>query len=417
MQTLRVNGDRLWDTIVQTAGFGLTSAGGVTRLTLSEEDKQARDWFVAACRDIGCDVWFDEVGNIFARRAGQDNSLDPVAMGSHLDTQPAGGRFDGIAGVLAGLEVLHTLEENGYRTRAPLELIDWTNEEGSRFAPTMIASGAFAGVYTTEQAWASTDSEGTTFLEALEWIGYRGERKAGDHLLAGYFELHIEQGPVLYEEGTTIGVVTGAQGQQWYDITAIGRQGHAGTTPMPLRRDPMLACARMTDGAVGIALRHAPLGVATIGHVDVSPNSRNVIPGSVFFTIDLRHPDAAELRRMHRELVELAERVGSETKTDVVLKRVLDMPPMTFDGRCIATVRDVAEQLGYSHRDIVSGPGHDALNIAKVAPAVMVFVPCEKGISHNEAENARKDDVTAGANVLLHAVLQYDRGLPDVLHA
>lgn len=406
---LRVNGDRLWDSIMQTAGFGLTPAGGVSRLTLSEEDKQVRDWFMAACRDTGCEVWFDQVGNIFARRAGTDNSFDPVAMGSHLDTQPSGGKFDGIAGVLSGLEVLRTLDENGYRTSAPLELIDWTNEEGSRFVPTMIASGAFAGVYTTDFAYAATDRQGMTFLEALEWIGYRGKRKAGDQRLAGYFELHIEQGPVLYEAGTTIGVVTGAQGQLWYDVTVTGLQGHAGTTPMLLRSDPMLACARLTDGAVGIALGHAPLGLATVGHVEVDPNSRNVIPGSVFFTIDMRHPEAEELRQMHSELVDLVDRVRTDTNTDIVVEQVMDMPPMTFDKRCIGMVRDAAEQLGYSHRDMVSGPGHDALNIARVAPASMIFVPCEKGISHNEAENATRDDIAAGANVLLHAVLEYDR--------
>ena len=409
MDALRVNGDRLWDSIMETAAYGMTPAGGVSRLTLSDEDRRVRDWFVSACRETGCDVWFDEVGSILARRPGTDDSLDPVAMGSHLDTQPAGGKFDGIAGVLSGLEVLRTLEENGYRMRSPLELIDWTNEEGSRFVPTMIASGVFARIYTTEYAYAATDRQGETFLGALERIGYRGGRKAGDHLLAAYFEMHIEQGPILYDEGATIGVVTGAKGQMWYDVTVTGRQGHAGTTPMPLRRDPMLACAKLTQGAADIALSHAPFGLSTVGHVEVRPDSRNVVPGSVFFTVDLRHSEPAHLRQMHEELGALVERVKLETNTDVVLEHVMEVPPMTFDEQCVGTVREAAERLGYSHLDIVSGPGHDALNIAKVAPTAMIFIPCEEGISHNEAENASKDDVTAGANVLLHSVVEYDR--------
>ncbi len=411
MNTLKVNGERLWNTIMETAAFGATPSGGVSRLTLSDEDKQVRDWFVRACKDLGCDVWVDEVGSIFARLPGRDDSLAPIAMGSHLDTQPAGGRFDGIAGVLSGLEVLRTLRESGHRTRAPLELVDWTNEEGSRFVPTMIASGTFAGMYTIDFAYSAKDRQCRTFKEELERIGYRGERKAGDHRLAGYFEIHIEQGPVLYEEGTTIGVVTGAQGQMWYDVEVSGRQGHAGTTPMPLRRDPMLACARLTDGATTIARNHAPSGLATVGLVEVRPNSRNVIPGSVSFTVDLRHPDGAELRQMHAELLALVAAVGGDTNTDINLQRVMDLPPLQFDPRCVDTVRDAADQLGYSHRDIVSGPGHDAVNIARAVPTGMIFVPCEDGISHNEAESATKDDIIAGANVLLHAVLEYDRAM------
>ena len=409
MSTLRVNGDRLWDTVITTAAFGGTPGGGVSRLTLSDEDREVRDWFADQCRALGCDVRVDEVGNIFARRAGEDDTLDPIAVGSHLDTQPMGGRFDGIAGVLSGLEVLRTLADSGYRTRAPLELIDWTNEEGSRFAPTMIASGAFAGVYSTEYAWAARDRDGKTFKAELERIGYLGEHKAGDHRLAGYFELHIEQGPVLYDSGTTIGVVTGAQGQMWYDVTITGWQSHAGTTPMPLRRDPVTAFVQVAAGVNRIAMEHGPLGLGTIGMVEVRPNSRNVIPGSVFFTVDMRHPDATHLLRMHEELLALVERVRVETNTRVDIEHVLDMPPLQFDPLCVEMVRKAAVELGYSHSDVVSGPGHDALNVAKVAPTGMIFIPCEEGISHNEAENVKREDLAAGANVLLHAVLEYDR--------
>lgn len=411
MRDIRVNGERLWSTIVETSRFGGTPGGGVTRLTLSDADRQARDWFVAQCRTLGCTVTVDEVGNVFALRAGRDGTRSPIAFGSHLDTQPSGGRFDGIAGVLSGLELMRTLSENGMVTDSPLELINWTNEEGSRFAPTMIASGTFAGIYTTEYAHGLKDRQGNTFRGELERIGYLGDRPAGDHGFAAYFELHIEQGPVLDQEHVTIGVVTGAQGQRWYDVTAKGRDSHAGATPMPTRRDAMLACARVTDGVNRIALNHAPAGMATVGLVEVLPNSRNVIPGRVFFTVDLRHPDAAVLNRMHDEYAELVSRVANETRTEIASECVLDLPPTKFNERCVSTVRAAAGRLGYSHRDIVSGPGHDAVNVARVFPVAMVFVPCVGGISHNEAEAARPEELTAGANVLLQAVLEYDRQL------
>jgi len=409
MEALRVNGERLWCTVMETARFGGTPAGGITRLTLSDEDKQVRDWFVQQCRALDCAVTVDEVGNIFARRAGRDNLKPPIAFGSHLDTQPSGGKFDGIAGVLCGLELLRTLEDNKLSTDSPLELIDWTNEEGSRFAPTMIASGAFAGLYTTEYAHGLKDRQGNTFRGELERIGYLGDRPAGDHRPAAYFELHIEQGPILYEEGITIGVVTGAQGQRWYDVNVWGRASHAGSTPMPRRRDAMLGCARLVDGVNRIALDHAPAGVSTVGLVEVSPNSRNVIPGHVFLTVDLRHPDGAVLTAMHGEYESLVARVAEDTHVDIDSDCVLDLRPTRFNDRCVAAVRAVTERLGYSHRDIISGPGHDAVNVAAVLPVAMIFIPCVDGISHNEAEAASQDDLTAGANVLLHTVLEYDQ--------
>ena len=417
MQSLRVNGTRLWSTITETARFGGTPNGGITRLTLSDADKEARDWLVAQCRELGCNISVDEVGNIFARRSGRDNNRAPIAFGSHLDTQPAGGRFDGIAGVLSGLEVLRTLREHNVVTGAPLELIDWTNEEGSRFAPTMIASGTFAGIYTADYAHALTDRQGKTFREELARIGYLGERPAGDHRPAAYFELHIEQGPILDQEGITIGVVTGAQGQRWYEVNASGRAAHAGSTPMASRRDAMLACARVTDGANRIALQHAPSGMATVGLVEVHPNSRNVIPGHVFFTVDLRHPDADTLTEMHREYEQLLARVAAETRTGLASECVLALEPTRFDHHCVSLVREAATRLGYSHRDIVSGPGHDAVNVATVVPTGMVFIPCLGGISHNELEATREEDLTAGANVLLHTILECDRQLTAWLTA
>ena len=413
MQSLRVNGERLWNTIMETARFGATPGGGITRLTLGDADKEARDWFVVHCRSIGCSVTVDEVGNVFARRSGRDNSRLPIAFGSHLDTQPSGGKFDGIAGVLSGLEVMRTLHDHNAVTASPLELINWTNEEGSRFAPTMIASGAFAGIYTTEFAHEVKDRQGKTFRGELKRIGYLGDRRAGDHKLAAYFELHIEQGPILDKEHVTIGVVTGAQGQRWYEVNVQGRDSHAGSTPMPVRHDAMLACARITQGVNRIALAHAPAGMATVGLVEVSPNSRNVIPGHVFFTVDLRHPDGDVLDQMHLEYEKLVDRTAHGTRTDIKSECVLDLKPTRFNERCVGMVREVAERLRYSHRDIVSGPGHDAVNVARVAPAAMVFIPCVEGISHNESEAARDEDLTAGANVLLQSVLEYDRRSAD----
>ncbi len=414
MQELHVNGTRLWNTIIDTGKIGATPGGGITRLTLSDLDREVRDWFVDACKAAGCSVTVDEVGSIFARRAGIDDSRDPIAIGSHLDTQPLGGRFDGIAGVLSGLEVLRTLEENDYRTTAPLEIIDWTNEEGSRFSPAMFASGVFSGVYTRDFVYNSKDREGKTFLEELERISYRGEVPAGNHRLAGYFELHIEQGPVLESEGVNIGVVTGAQGQLWYEVTVTGRAGHAGSTPMPMRKDAMLACARITEGVNRIALHHAPAGMSTVGLIEVTPNSRNVIPGQVFFTVDLRSPDEEVLLAMDEEIQVLVKQVAGETRTGIVIQSVLKMLPMTFDETCVSVVRNAVERLGYRYRDMVSGPGHDALYIARVAPTSMVFIPCEGGVSHNEAESVRPEDVTAGANVLLRSVLEYDRRIAGV---
>ncbi len=411
MQEIHVNGSRLWETIIETGKIGATPAGGITRLTLTDLDREVRDWFVHACRAVGCTITVDEAGSIFARRPGRDNSRDPIAVGSHLDTQPLGGRFDGIAGVLSGLEILRTLEEHGYITEAPLEIIDWTNEEGSRFAPAMLASGAFANVYTLESVYNTRDREGRTFREELERIGYLGEVAVGNHGLAGYFELHIEQGPILESEGKTIGVVTGAQGQLWYEVSVAGRANHAGSTPMRLRKDAMLACARITDGLNRIALGHGPDGMSTVGLVEVTPNSRNVIPGQTFFTIDLRHPHGQELLAMGEEADELVRQTAEDTRTDISLQNVLKMMPMRFDETCVSVVRDSAQKLGHSHREMVSGPGHDALYVARVAPTAMIFVPCLDGISHNEAESVNPEQLTAGADVLLHAVLEYDRRL------
>ena len=408
MKDLQVNGERLWDTIMETAKFGGTEKGGVCRLTLSDTDRQVRDWLARECESAGCTVSIDEMGSIFARRPGKVDTLPPIAIGSHLDTQPTGGKFDGIAGVLSGLEVLRTLNEAGHTTSAPLELIDWTNEEGSRFTPPMLASGVFSGVFEHDFAYASEDRDGKKFEAELARIGYRGERKCPDHKLGAYFELHIEQGPVLEKEGILIGAVTGMQGQKWYEITVTGQDAHAGTTPMPARHDAMVACARMVESIQAITLNHAPLAVATVGHVVVKPNSRNVVPGSVFFTVDLRHPDEDVLLQIDRELREMVDATARDSGVEARLVNNWNVTPMEFDRECINHVRSAAEKLGYSHRDIISGAGHDAVYVARVAPTGMIFIPCENGISHNELENTKPEFIAAGASVLLHAILACD---------
>ncbi|TFH34381.1 MAG: Zn-dependent hydrolase [Dehalococcoidia bacterium] len=405
MERLSVNGERLWATLMETARFGGTPGGGITRLPVTDADRDVRDWFVEACKAIECSVTVDEMGNIFARRQGQDASLSPISFGSHLDTQAAGGKFDGTAGVLSGLEVMRTLHEAGFQTRAPLELINWTAEEGGRFPP-LFGSGVFAGAYERDWAYNSKDPEGIRFLDELERVGYRGKEGTPGHKLGAYFEIHIEQGPVLESEDKVIGVVVGARGQLWYDVVVTGLQGHAGTTPMAMRKDAMTTFTRIAGEVFGLAWAHAPEGLATIGHVEVIPNSRNVIPGAVSFTIDLRHSDKSLLHRMDDELGALVDKIAAGSETVVSLKKFWTVEPMDFDSKCVAAVRTAAQQFGYSHMDIVTGPGHDALQVARVAPTAMIFIPCEHGISHNEAENVKPEHVTAGANVLLNAVLE-----------
>jgi len=405
MQNLRINAQRLWDTIMETAQIGGTAKGGVKRLTLTDLDRQVRDWFVAQCEAAGCEVGVDDMGNIYAVRPGRDNSLPPIACGSHLDTQPTGGKFDGILGVLAGLEIIRTLNDAGYETNRPIMVVDWTNEEGSRFAPAMLSSGVYGGAFTKDWAYARTDAEGKSFGEELERIGYRGSEPVGAREFGAFFELHIEQGPILEAEEKTIGVVTDGQGQRWYNVTVTGRESHAGTTPMPLRKDALVAAARIVDAVHRIAHDHAPHAVGTVGVLTIAEASRNVIPGRVDFTVDFRHPDDDTLSAMDQALQTAAQAIAAELDVDAEIESIWHFPPVKFDKDCVSAVRKAAEDGGYSWREIVSGAGHDACYTARRAPTSMVFVPCENGISHNEIENATMDDCAAGANVLLHAML------------
>jgi beta-ureidopropionase / N-carbamoyl-L-amino-acid hydrolase len=406
---LTINPQRLWDALMDTAKVGGTTKGGIRRLTLSDEDKTIRDWFKAECEALGCTVSVDEVGNMFARRAGKHDHLDPICMGSHLDTQPTGGKFDGCLGVLGGLEVLRTLHDLGYETNAPVELINWSNEEGSRFAPAMLASGVFAGVFSPAYAWEREDRDGKRYGDELARIGYKGTEKAGARKLGAMFELHIEQGPILEDERTMIGVVTGVQGMRWYEVTVTGQDAHTGATPMYLRQNALLGAARAIEAVDRIAHEHAPNAVGTVGLIENKPNSRNVIPGEVFFTVDLRHPDDAVLDVMERKFREALQAIMPPLKLDYAEKAIWNSPAVRFAPALIECVRHGAAKAGYGMRDMVSGAGHDAAYIARVAPTTMIFVPCAKGISHNEAESTSFDECAAGAQVLLEAVLEYDR--------
>ena len=412
MQLLQIDAQRLWDSLMETARIGATTKGGICRLTLTDLDRQVRDWLKAQCTALGCAVTIDEVGNMFARRPGKNSNQPPIAMGSHLDSQPTGGKFDGPLGVLAALEALRTLHDNDRATNAPIELVNWTNEEGARFAPAMLASGVFAGVFTPDYAYSRTDRDGKTFGEELVRIGYRGTAKAGARKFAGMFELHIEQGPILEHEGRTIGIVQGAQGVRWYDITITGQDAHAGAMPMSLRKDALLGAARIVERVDAIA-RDVPDAVGTVGVIENKSNSRNVVPGTVFLTVDLRHPDEKCLEWMEIQLREALAQTLTPMQLDYSESLIWASPPIHFSPDLIDCVAVAVETAGLSYRNIVSGAGHDSVYIARVAPTTMIFVPSRGGISHNEAEWTSPEDCAAGAQVLLNAVLEYDRRLGE----
>ena len=401
---LRSNRDRLWASIMEMGEIGATPNGGVGRLALTDLDRQARELFVRWCEQARCAVRVDQVGNIMAKRAGEDAHAAPVMTGSHLDTQPLGGKFDGIYGVLAGLEVMRTLNDANIKTRAPIETVVWTDEEGVRFSGTL-ASGAFAGVYDLDEALAKTDRDGITFGEALKEIGFAGSAPVGGYDLNAFFEAHIEQGPILEAEDKQVGVVLGAQGQKCFVVTVTGEEGHAGTLPMGMRHDAMVGAARMVDAINGIAFSHEPNPVITVGYLKVRPNSRNTIPGQVTFSIDSRHPDDALLAQVEREMRKACEEIASSPSLEIDFRLESQRPTVTFHDECVDLIRDTAKQLGIDHMDIYSGAGHDACQLVRKVPTGMIFVPCENGISHNELENARPEDLAAGCDVLLHAML------------
>ena len=400
-----ISSERLWASLMELAKLGATPKGGVCRLALTDLDRQARDLFVQWCEQAGCTVTVDAVGNIFARRPGRNPQLPPVMTGSHIDTQPTGGKFDGCYGVLAGVEVLRTLNDLGVQTEAPIEVVVWTNEEGSRFAPCMMGSGVFASKFTLEETLAKVDAQGMTVGEALNAIGYAGSRAVTGHAVGAYFEAHIEQGPILEDERKTIGVVLGALGQKWFDLTMRGVEAHAGPTPMHLRKDALVGAAAVVAAVNQAALGHQPHACGTVGCLQAYPGSRNVIPGEVRMTLDFRHLEPARLDSMIAQVREVVESTCAKHGLTFEMVPTADFPPLYFDEVCVDAVRGAAQGLGLPHMDIVSGAGHDAIFVAELGPAGMIFVPCENGISHNEIENANPEDLAAGCAVLLRAML------------
>jgi N-carbamoyl-L-amino-acid hydrolase len=403
---LTINGQRLWESLMELAKIGATEKGGVCRLTLSDLDKQARDLFASWCKAAGASISVDRMGNIFARREGRDSARPPVMTGSHIDTQPTGGKFDGAYGVMAGLEVLRTLNETGAETEAPIEVAVWTNEEGARFAPAMMGSGVFTGIFKEDEIKAKTDRDGIAFGDALAKIGYAGSLPCGGRAVGAFFECHIEQGPILEADGKTIGVVTGGQAQRWYEVNLVGAESHAGTTPMERRRDALLGASRIVDMVNHIGITHMPSARATCGVIEAHPQSRNTVPGRVFLTVEFRHPDEAELALMDKTFRAQTARIADEIGLALEIQEIWYFPATPFHADCIAAVRAAAQMRGLPHRDIISGAGHDALYMARIAPTAMIFVPCADGISHNEIEAAKPEDLAAGCQVLLDAMLR-----------
>lgn len=403
---LRINGDRLWDSLMEMAKIGPGVRGGNNRQTLTDSDREGRLLFQRWCEEAGMTVAVDSMGNMFARREGSDGSLDPVMMGSHLDTQPTGGKYDGVLGVLGALEVVRSLNDLGIRTKRPIEVVNWTNEEGTRFAPAMVASGVFAGRFTEEWAKSRKDAEGKLLGDELKRIGFEGPEPVGSRKLHALLELHIEQGPILEDEGIDIGVVTHGQGLKWLQITLTGKEAHTGSTPMPKRVNAGLGAARIVQLVDEVAWSYAPLAVGAVGHMEVYPNSRNIIQGKVVFTVDIRHPEKDVIADMDRRIRAGAEQIAADLKLGIEIEEVGAFDPVAFDGTLLDRIRRAADRLGYSHRDIVSGAGHDACWINRVAPTAMIFCPCVDGLSHNEDEEISREWAAAGTDVLLHAALE-----------
>ncbi|TIL31137.1 Zn-dependent hydrolase [Mesorhizobium sp.] len=405
-ENLRINSDRLWDSIMEMAKIGPGVAGGNNRQTLTDADGEGRQLFKRWCEAAGLEMGLDQMGTMFARREGTEPDLPPVYVGSHLDTQPTGGKYDGVLGVLGGLEIVRSLNELGIKTKHPIVVTNWTNEEGARFAPAMMASGVFAGVLDQADVYEHVDKDGKKFGEELERIGWKGSEKVGERKIHAFFELHIEQGPILEDEGIDIGVVTHGQGLKWLQVTLTGKEAHTGSTPMPKRRNAGLGMARVIELVHEIAMDYQPDAVGAVGHMEVYPNSRNIIAGRTMFTIDIRSPEKEVLDAMDGRIREGIDTICEALDIRYQIDQVGHFDPVTFDPGCVKAVRDAAERLGYTHRNIVSGAGHDACWINRVAPTAMVMCPCVDGLSHNEAEEISKEWAAAGADVLFHAVVE-----------
>jgi N-carbamoyl-L-amino-acid hydrolase len=405
-ENLKIDAARLWDSLMEMAKIGPGIAGGNNRQTLTDDDARGRALFQSWCEAAGMTMGVDEMGTMFARREGTDADALPVYVGSHLDTQPTGGKYDGVLGVLGGLEIVRSLNDLGILTRHPIVVTNWTNEEGTRYAPAMLASGVFAGVHAQDWAYDRVDADGKRFGDELERIGWKGDEKVGARKMHAFFELHIEQGPILEAEDRQIGVVTHGQGLWWLQVTLTGKESHTGSTPMDMRVNAGLGMARITELVHTVAMENQPGAVGAIGQANVYPNSRNVIPGKAVFTIDIRSPEQAKLDAMKARLETEVAKIAADLGLGIEIEPVGHFDPVTFDPGCVAAVRAAAERLGYSHMDIISGAGHDACWINRVAPTAMVMCPCVDGLSHNEAEEISPEWATAGANVLFHAVVE-----------
>jgi N-carbamoyl-L-amino-acid hydrolase len=405
-ENLKINGDRLWDSLMDMAKIGPGIAGGNNRQTLTDEDAEGRALFQSWCEAAGMTMGLDTMGNMFATRDGQDLSALPVYVGSHLDTQPTGGKYDGVLGVLAGLELVRSMNDLDIKTKHPIVVTNWTNEEGTRFAPAMLSSGVFANMHTQDWAYEREDAEGKKFGDELKRIGWVGDEEVGARKMHAFLELHIEQGPILEIENKQVGVVTHGQGLSWTQVTITGKESHTGSTPMPMRKNAGLGMAHILQLVDEIAWSHKPDAVGAAGHIDIYPNSRNVIPGKAVFTVDFRSPNLAVIQDMEARLHEGAQKICDDMGLEVEFEKVGGFDPVTFDEKLVTSIRDAAERLGYSHRNLISGAGHDACWINRVAPTAMVMCPCVDGLSHNEAEDISKEWATAGADVLMHAVLE-----------
>jgi N-carbamoyl-L-amino-acid hydrolase len=405
-ENMKINADRLWDSLMEMAKIGPGVAGGNNRQTLTDEDGEGRHLFQQWCTAVGMTMGVDTMGNMFARREGADKDALPVYVGSHLDTQPTGGKYDGVLGVLGGLEIIRSLNDLDVQTKHPIVVTNWTNEEGTRYAPAMLASGVFAGIHEQDWAYDQVDAQGKRFGDELERIGWKGDEPVGERKMHAFFELHIEQGPILEAEGKDVGVVTHGQGLSWTQVTITGRDSHTGSTPMPMRKNAGLGMAKILELVDEIAWSHAPDAVGAAGHIDVYPNSRNVIPGKVVFTVDFRSPNLDVINDMVARLKKDGAKIAEDMGLGIEFEKVGGFDPVEFDEGCVTAVRNAAERLGYSHRNLVSGAGHDACWINRMAPTAMVMCPCVDGLSHNEAEEISKDWAAAGANVLFHAVVE-----------
>ncbi|EIE49769.1 allantoate amidohydrolase [Salipiger aestuarii] len=405
-ENLRIDGDRLWDSLMEMARIGPGIAGGNNRQTLTDEDAEARALFKTWCDEAGLSMGVDQMGTMFMTRPGTDPDALPVYVGSHLDTQPTGGKYDGVLGVLGALEAVRSMNDLGIKTKHPIVVTNWANEEGARFAPAMLASAVFAGVLTQDHAYSRTDLDGKTYGDELKRIGWKGDEEVGTRKMHAYYELHIEQGPILEAEGKDIGVVTHCQGLWWLEFTLTGREAHTGSTPMDMRVNAGLAMARILEMVQEVAMAAQPGAVGGVGQMQFSPNSRNVLPGKVVFTVDIRSPDQAKLDGMRAEIESRAAAICADIGVGCAIDPVGHFDPVTFAPELVGNVRKAAEELGYSHMNLISGAGHDACWAAQVAPATMVMCPCVNGISHNEAEEISREWARAGAEVLFRAVLE-----------